>query len=86
MTYSNPESGRSLPESATADTHSTPPAMSAVAQHITATHRAIADAHEHGRKRTTLIDLWISRLHFAVARRLARWAWKFAVMGKRRVS
>ena len=57
-----------------------------VADLVTAAHRTIADAHEHGRKRVTLIDLWISRLHFAVARRLARLAWKFAMKGKGRVS
>lgn len=73
------------PERATAET-SHPPALSAVAQLITASNRVIAEAHEHGRKAVTLKDTLIARLHFAIARRLARLAWSFAMRGKGRVS
>lgn len=80
---SNPVSGSSLPERATVSDH--PPASEAVAHLITATHRVIADAHVHGRRRVSSTDWMLARLHFAVARRLARWAYGFAVRGKGRL-
>lgn len=64
---------------------STPPAAEAVAHTIQAAHRVIADAHQHGRKRVSTFDWMLARLHFAVARRLARWAYGFAVRGKGRL-
>jgi len=79
-------SGASLPAgSVTADDQANPPASSAVAHLITATNRTIADAHEHGRKRPAFKDVLIARALFAVARRLARWAWRVAETGRRRV-
>ena len=62
------------------------PAASTVASLITATNRTIADAHEHGRKSVRWRDLVIARAHFAIARRLARLAWRFAAAGKRRMT
>lgn len=79
-------SAASLAESATADASHPPAASSAVAHLIIATHRTIAEAHAHGRKAVTLRDTLIAQLHFAIARRLARLAWRFAMRGKGRVS
>jgi len=82
----NSVSGTPLPpESPTSDINH-PPAMSDVGRLITATNRVIASAHQHGRKAVALRDHLIARMHFAIARRLARLAWRFAVAGKRRVS
>lgn len=82
---SNSVSGASLqPERDTASA-SHPPASEAVSHLITATHRVISDAHQHGRKRVSTADWMLARLHFAVARRLARLAYSFAVRGKGRL-
>lgn len=62
------------------------PAASAVASEITAANKMIASAFEHGRKAVTLRDHLIAQAHFAVARRLARWAWRIAAAGKRRIT
>lgn len=56
-----------------------------VAGLVAATNRTIADAHEHGRKRPSFKDVLIARALFVVARRLARWAWRVAEAGRRRV-
>lgn len=71
------------PDSAAADLPNSP---SAVAHLITQTNKLIASAHEHGRKAVRLRDHLIARVLFAVARRLARLAWRVAAAGKRRVS
>jgi len=83
----DPVSGVGAPERATASDASPPPVgPEAVAQQITATNRVIASAHEHGRKAARLRDVLLARLCFAVARRLARMAYRFALAGKRRVA
>ena len=86
MSASNESSsGTPLPAGSATGDASHPPASSPVAQLITATNRTIAAAHQHGRKRVTLVDHFISQAQFAVARRLARWAWRVAEAGRRRV-
>lgn len=85
MTNSNPVSGSSLPPESDTASVINPPAAEAVSHAIQAAHRVIADAHQHGRKRVSTFDWMLARLHFAVARRLARWAYGFAVRGKGRL-
>lgn len=81
-----PVSGPSLPPESDTSAVINPPAAADVSHLITAAHRVIASAHQHGRKAVALRDHLIARFHFAVARRLARLAWRFAVAGKRRGS
>lgn len=83
----NPNSSSAAPLQAESPTASVshPPAAEAVGHLITATNRVIADAHVHGRRRVTTADWLMSRLHFAIARRLARLAYGFAIRGKGRM-
>lgn len=81
-----PNSGAPQPPDSPAASSSLHPQHEAVGHLITATHKLIASAHEHGRKAVRLRDHLIARVLFAAARRLARLAWRCAAAGKRRVS
>lgn len=85
MTKQDFVSGTSLPPESETASNINPPALEAVSQLITASNRVIADAHQHGRKRVSTADWMLARFHFAVARRLARLAYSFAVRGKGRL-
>lgn len=82
---SHSSSAASLQAESDTSTVSHPPAAVDVSHTIQAAHRVIADAHQHGRKRVGTFDWILARMHFAVARRLARWAYGFAVRGKGRL-
>lgn len=82
----NKESGGGLPDHATADSNPPSLPLSAVASLIVATNRTIASAFAHGRRAVRLRDVLLARLLFAIARRLARLAWRVAQAGKRRMT
>lgn len=80
----NSESGGGKPDVATAGN---PPSLPpAVATLIVATNKTIASAFQHGRRAVRLRDVLIARVLFAIARRLARLAWRVAQAGKRRMT
>jgi hypothetical protein len=67
------------------ETAAVSPHVAAVAQLVTSTNKAIAAAHQHGRRVIARRDRMIAAALFVVARRLARWAWRAADAGRRRM-